>query len=575
MNHRTTARFRHMLLFAIPALGCANLASAAAPDVTFTPTSLSFKYQIGSALPVAQTLQIKSTGANLSFTLSISGPLPFSAQWLSVSQNSGTTPGTPKVYVNPTGLPAGIYTGTITVLAPAALTPSQTVTVTLDVGDAPATLSTSTPTLTFNWTSGTALPSTKPLTVLSSGAALSATITVSGGTWLKAAPTGSVTVVGLPTIVSVAADPTGLVPGIYTGQIKFTSSTAVNKSVTVTVTLNVSAGVPTITGVWPAGQLVGSPDTTVTLTGINYFSTSVASIGATALTTTYISPTTLLAKIPAAQLATAATLSLVITTPTAASPSGGANFVVYPPGPQVLGVTNSASYTSTTVSPGGIITIYGLGLGPTNLAIFPGTDPIATSLPSTGAATSVTIDGNAAPILYTSGTQVSCIVPYAVAAKVGTQVNLAVTYNSLTSTTFKVNVVADDPGIFTLDSSGTGQGAILNYSSATGDYTVNGTTNAAPKGSTVVIYATGFGQTSPAGNEIHLIGGTVTPTAVVTLTIDGQPATVQGAQAPIGSVPGVLQINATVPAGAKTGNDAVVLTVGTAQSQPGVTLAVK
>jgi uncharacterized protein (TIGR03437 family) len=197
-------------------------------------------------------------------------------------------------------------------------------------------------------------------------------------------------------------------------------------------------------------------------------------------------------------------------------------------------------------------------------------------LPATGAATSVTIDGHAAPLLYTSASQVSCITPYAVAAQHGTQVNLVLTYNSLASTAFPVNVVDTNPGVFSMDASGAGQGAILNYNATTTDYTVNSSANAALKGSIVVIYATGFGQTNPVGVETQLITGVVVPVAAVTVTIGGQAATVLAAQAPLGSVPGVLQINATVPTTLTAGAALPVLvTMGSATSQAHVTMAVK
>ena len=87
----------HVTTFAILLLAFANLAYAAAPDLTFTPASINFKYQVGSALPAAQSLAVKSTGTALAFTISITGPLPYSAQWLAVSANSGTTSATIKV----------------------------------------------------------------------------------------------------------------------------------------------------------------------------------------------------------------------------------------------------------------------------------------------------------------------------------------------------------------------------------------------------------------------------------------------------------------------------------------------
>jgi uncharacterized protein (TIGR03437 family) len=305
-------------------------------------------------------------------------------------------------------------------------------------------------------------------------------------------------------------------------------------------------------------------------------------LGGKAFATTYISPTTLMGTLTPDLMATSGKLQIVISTPTAASSSTNATtFWVYPPGPQVLAVANTASYDANTISPGGIINIYGINLGP---------DPIPTILPAlTG--TSVAIDGNPAPILYTSPTQVSCIVPYALSTKVQSppiKVNLTVNYGSV-SPNQSVTLVAADPGIFTTDASGIGQGAILNINGVTGNMTVNSATNPATKGSAVAIYVTGFGTTqcvdgtglnlcSATATEANLITGVVTPKLPITVSIDGITAQLVGTgyQAPVGSVPGVLQINAAVPAGVTARNTVpVVVTVGTALSQTKVTMAVK
>src|SRR6185312_1499498 len=230
--------------------------------------------------------------------------------------------------------------------------------------------------------------------------------------------------------------------------------------------------------------------------------------------------------------------------------------------------------------------LHGLRTRPATLSSYTGTNPLPLALPAAAPSTSIMIDGHAAPLLYASATQVSCIVPYAVAAKNGAAINLVLTYNGIASAPFSVNVVDADPGIFTLDSSGVGQGAILNYNATTGDYTVNSGTNAATSGSIVVIYATGFGAitcvTSPAGacsaapDETLLVSGTITPVGTVNVSIGGQTATVQGAVAPFGSVPGLLQINVTVPAGIAANSAVpVVVLVGGASSQARVTMAIK
>ena len=404
-NFMRAVRRRLIFPFAVLVFLGANPAYAATPDLSLTPATLNFKYQAGAALPASQTLQIKSTGASLDFTVSIAGPQPYSACWLSVSANSGVTTASVKVYVNPTGLPSGTYSGTISINAPSAAKTLHTVDVRLDVGDPAATLTASPASLpTFAYVSGGKVPDPQPVVLMTTGAALNATIAVSGGSWLKASPSGSIALVGFPATVNVSVDPAGLAPGTYSGKVTFTSTSAANKTVTVSVTLNVSAGVPTITGVWPPGVLVNSPATVVTITGTNYFNTSVAKVGTTALGTTVLSPTAMLATLPATLLASGGNLSITITTPTAASDSAAATFAVYQPGPQIWAVTDAASYSTAAISPGEILTVYGIGLGPADLAVFPGTSPLPVALPATvpaTSATSVTIDGADAPLRVT------------------------------------------------------------------------------------------------------------------------------------------------------------------------------
>jgi hypothetical protein len=103
---RRVVRSYQILFSAMMALSCANRVQGATPDLAITPLTLDFKYDAGNTLPAAQTLQIKSTGAALSFTISITGPLPYSAEWLSVSTLAGTTSASLNVYVNPTSLPS-------------------------------------------------------------------------------------------------------------------------------------------------------------------------------------------------------------------------------------------------------------------------------------------------------------------------------------------------------------------------------------------------------------------------------------------------------------------------------------
>jgi uncharacterized protein (TIGR03437 family) len=184
--------------------------------------------------------------------------------------------------------------------------------------------------------------------------------------------------------------------------------------------------------------------------------------------------------------------------------------------------------------------------------------------------TRVLFGGVAAPMIYAARGQVSAVVPYSVAAAQST--NVVVEYQGRSSAAMQVQVAGTAPGIFTLDASGRGQGAILNQ-----DYTVNGAQNAAARGSAVMIYVTGEGQTEPAGGDGKLAGDSPPrPLETVTATIGGQSAEVLYAGGAPGLVAGVMQVNARVPAGAATGAAVPVLVkVGANQSPTGVTMAVR
>jgi hypothetical protein len=81
--------------------------------ITATPTALSFQAVEGSTSPSSQTLNVlKSNSKTVTWTSSDS------ASWLSVSPTSGSITNSAQllVNVNPSGLTAGTYTGTVTVV---------------------------------------------------------------------------------------------------------------------------------------------------------------------------------------------------------------------------------------------------------------------------------------------------------------------------------------------------------------------------------------------------------------------------------------------------------------------------
>jgi hypothetical protein len=88
-----------------------------------------------------------------------------------------------------------------------------------------------------------------------------------------------------------------------------------------TFTINVSSNpLPTLSGISPSTAIAGGAAFILTATGTNFISSSKINWNGTALTTTYVSSTSLTATVPAANIATAGTASVTVFSPT---PGGG------------------------------------------------------------------------------------------------------------------------------------------------------------------------------------------------------------------------------------------------------------
>ena len=234
------------------------------------------------------------------------------------------------------------------------------------------------------------------------------------------------------------------------------------------------------------------------------------------------------------------------------------------------GVVNGASFLPGPLAPGEIVSIFGAGLGPS--------EPVAADLSGGGdafpvdlAGTRVLIAGIAAPVIFTSSGQVSAAVPLAVAGR--DTVSLRVEFQGNVTADLILPVSASAPAVFTVNTSGQGQGAIRNQ-----DFSVNSPGNPAERGSIVQIFLTGGGATQPAG-----IDGRLSPLDTllflnlpVKVTIGGLDAPVQFSGAAPGLIAGAVQINAEVPRGVASGSALpVVIRIGDRLSPAGVTLAVK
>lgn len=231
-------------------------------------------------------------------------------------------------------------------------------------------------------------------------------------------------------------------------------------------------------------------------------------------------------------------------------------------------VVNAASFVGGAVAPGEIVTIYGDQLGPQQLvkAVLAAEDRY---LPKEISDVRVFFDDGSAPLVWVSSGAVSAIVPYAVGGKTTTR--LKVVWQGKSTNEVDVPVAAAMPGIFTMGP-GTGPGVVFNQ-----DATLNSTSNPAGLDSIVVFFATGEGETSPAGVDGKLAMDVYPkPVQDVEVKIGGATAELLY-QAAIPYQPaGLMQVNARVPRNITPGDAVLVeLFVGGKASQPGVALAVR
>jgi uncharacterized protein (TIGR03437 family) len=225
-------------------------------------------------------------------------------------------------------------------------------------------------------------------------------------------------------------------------------------------------------------------------------------------------------------------------------------------------VVDAASQLAEPVSPGKIVVLYGAGLGPVGLVQNQAVNGLYSSQLG---GTTVAFNGTAAPILYTSATQVAAVVPY---ETTGTSAQVTVTYQGEASLPVTVPVAAAAPSLFTLSQTGGGQAAAVNAA----DGSINTAANPVESGGYISLFATGEGQTTPAGIDGKIASGALLPqpNLQVSATVGGLPALVQYAGAAPDSVAGLIQVNVQIPGGVQPGGYVpVILQVGSASTAAG------
>lgn len=555
-----------------------TVTDAAVPQVAASPSSLTFTAPSSNAPTYSQNISVTSpTPAAFSVSLPPN-------TWVKVSPMSGTTPATlsvtwdpavtSQIYYqqSPTATPIQISgpANTVTVAATFVVSGVQTFQTYLgESGTGPNGL-------IFSAQTGSA-PQTQTINVNPAGA-ISAT---TDQPWMSlAVPT---TGVGAGQTVQVTAEPAGLAAGVYSGTVSVSEPGIASKAVP--VTLGVWSAAPPLTisrNSFTFIQTAGGPEPA--------YQTAHVDSGGVPVPIQILQGPQWLWVVDYYEAPSPTDINVAVLANPMAPGEYDGSFTLQSPGgslyvpvtlfvepdtlmpPVVSQVVNAASGIAGSVSPGEILAIRGYGAGASEIGglKLDASGSVSTSLNGL----QVTFDGKPAPLIYTSANQTNLIVPYETAGKPSTvmQVTYAAAAGTLKTAAWTLPVGASAPAIFTVDATGTGQAAVVNQ-----DSSINGAANPAARGSTISIYATGEGETTPAGVTGSVSSSTgPKPLLPVTVKIGGIDAVVQYAGSAPGLVAGLLQVNAVVPPSIASGASVpVAVSVGGLSSQRGVTIAVK
>jgi hypothetical protein len=241
-----------------------------------------------------------------------------------------------------------------------------------------------------------------------------------------------------------------------------------------------------------------------------------------------------------------------------------------PGSPNITAITDAATGSPGPFAPGEIVTLWGTNLGPKvpvtqqpvngfyNTGPLGGTYVFTNGDPSADPRAPYPLNNNAklAVILYASSTQVNVIIPYGVLNGIP---NIFLTLQPPTQTKYGINFgplwaafyadcypsycplfVDSAPHIF---STPNGMAEAVNQNGS-----INTANKPAHRGDIISLFATGEGQTTPAGVDGKLATVPLPrPKLPVTVTIGGQPVQVLYAGGAPGEVAGLMQVNVQIP----------------------------
>ena len=209
--------------------------------------------------------------------------------------------------------------------------------------------------------------------------------------------------------------------------------------------------------------------------------------------------------------------------------------------PQISSIVSAADGKSP-VAPGGLMTVNGSNLSPTNQAT--SQIPVPTAL----ANSCITVNGQPIPLIFVSPSQVNAQMPF---QAVGDETVVVHTPGG-TSPNFNLIVQPNAPAVFLSGVAGPQTNLPTVIRAANGLLATD--SNPIQRGDTLIIYVTGLGQTNPSG-----VTGYPAPSNPFSVPLLQPSVTLGGNNLPVtfaGLAPGevgVYQINVTVPGNTPTG----------------------
>jgi uncharacterized protein (TIGR03437 family) len=236
--------------------------------------------------------------------------------------------------------------------------------------------------------------------------------------------------------------------------------------------------------------------------------------------------------------------------------------------PLISAVSNSAS-GNAGIAPNTWTTIFGANLAPAGDArVWTDADFVNANMPASLDGVSVTVNGKAAYVSYISPTQINVLAP---PDAISGPIHVVATQQGLSGASFTVPAQPISPAFFQFKA-----GPYIAATHADGTLLgpanlYPGVTSPAKPAEIIVLYATGFGQTSvPVVSGSRFQSGTLSPLPVI--TIGGVKATVQFA----GLVePGEFQFNVVVPPGTPDGDQTVTAAYGGLTTQAGALITIQ